>query len=371
MKSILGELRSDSEIQGEGVMNLITFVVPAYNVKDYIAECIESIMNQTCSDYSVVIVNDGSTDGDTEKICKQYQEKYPEKIQYIFQKNRGLGAARNTGMKYVDTPWITFLDSDDWIGPNYVEDFKRELKRFESKTIDLFFTLPTIYENVTQNCRDWYDKELFYQVFYSGSRIVNPEMEKQIYKLEVNACRRIYRRGFIQRLHFQFPEGVKWEDVYPHFYLLSQSNACAGIDTIGFYYRVGTSGQITASSDRGRLDIVKVFAQTLEYLINNNVEDEIIMIAINTMINFSRWSMEVADIQTRKELLIRLRKLYNSIPQPYLNRYSKKEYKRDYYFVKAVQSKHLSWTLQDYLIKSIVVRVINKVKKGRKNENNN
>ena len=101
---------------------LLTFIVPAYNVEKYVGDCLHSLVNQSLMNHRIVIVNDGSTDN-TEEVCIQYREKYPELITYIRQENQGLGEARNVGMKNADTPYIAFLDSDDWLNTKYVERF--------------------------------------------------------------------------------------------------------------------------------------------------------------------------------------------------------------------------------------------------------
>ena len=206
---------------------------------------------------------------------------------------------------------------------------------------------------------------MFYQIFYEGNRIVNPEIDKRIYSLEVNACRRIYRKSFLEELNFTFPEGVKWEDVYPHFYLLSHAVSCVGIQNIGFYYRTGTSGQITASTGKGRLDMIKVFAQTFEYILRNNLDKEIILIAMDLMVNFSRWSITVADVSTRKRLIRKLYLLYHSIPEQYIKEYCKVYRPENKYFIKAIRTNYLQWTMEDYLVKDIVVKMINKLKQRR------
>lgn len=345
-------------------MKLLTIVIPAYNVQDYIGECLNSVVNQTSLNFNIVIVNDGSTDEHTAEICSAYVKKYPDLITYIYQNNKGLGAARNTGMKYVRTPWVAFLDSDDWIVPNYVERFEIECGHFESRSIDIFFTLPTIYENTTHNCLDWYDKDNFEAIFYSGTRVVNPQVEKRLYCLEVNACRRIYNVDFLKRLNFSFPEGVKWEDVYPHFYLLSNAYAVAGIKDIGFYYRVGTSGQITASTGKGRLDMIKVFAQTFQYLLSSYRDYEVIMIAIQTLMNFARWSLDVADITTRKELVDKLSELFKLIPSEYLNDY-KKQHKENKELINSIMSPVFRWTQKDYLTKVVCVKLIKKLRRNK------
>ena len=93
----------------------VSVIIPAYNVEDYIGECIESINNQTYSNYEVIIVNDGSTDK-TIDIIKQYQEKY-EWIKVIDIENSGQGYARNIALKEAVGKYILFLDADDFLEP--------------------------------------------------------------------------------------------------------------------------------------------------------------------------------------------------------------------------------------------------------------
>ena len=79
---------------------MLTIVVPAYNVENYIEQCLNSLINQTDKDFRVIIVDDGSTDN-TASICKKYESESNGLIKYIYQENQGLGAARNAGLKYV------------------------------------------------------------------------------------------------------------------------------------------------------------------------------------------------------------------------------------------------------------------------------
>ena len=112
---------------------LLTIIVPAYNVEAYIEECLNSLVNQTVRNHKIIIVNDGSTDK-TEEKCLKYKEEYEELITYVYQDNKGLGGARNTGMQYVDTPYLTFLDSDDWFNST---DFVKFVNRLKSEDADL------------------------------------------------------------------------------------------------------------------------------------------------------------------------------------------------------------------------------------------
>lgn len=101
--------------------NQFTVVSAVYNVAPYLDKYFESLVTQTLNfkkHISLILVDDGSTDSSA-KIIKEWQKKFPNNIHYIHQKNNGISAARNTGLKHVSTPWVTFIDTDDFIHPDY------------------------------------------------------------------------------------------------------------------------------------------------------------------------------------------------------------------------------------------------------------
>lgn len=103
---------------------LFSIIIPIYKVEKYLAETIDSVINQTIGFEDVtqiILVNDGSPD-DCEKICLDYSERYPDNIKYVLQENAGVSAARNTGIPYAQGKYINFLDSDDKWAPNALEN---------------------------------------------------------------------------------------------------------------------------------------------------------------------------------------------------------------------------------------------------------
>ena len=92
---------------------LISVVIPVYNVEKYLRQCLDSVLAQAFSDYEVICVNDGSTDG-SGRILKEYASGNPV-VKVIEQKNGGLSAARNAGLKKAEGKYVLFLDSDDWL----------------------------------------------------------------------------------------------------------------------------------------------------------------------------------------------------------------------------------------------------------------
>ncbi|MBP3481073.1 MAG: CDP-glycerol glycerophosphotransferase family protein [Clostridia bacterium] len=104
-------------------MYKVSVIIPIWNVEDYLAEAIDSVINQTCGfeeSIELILVNDGSPDS-CDKICRKYAESYPDNIIYIEQENKGLSAARNAALEVASCEYIAFLDSDDKFSENYIE----------------------------------------------------------------------------------------------------------------------------------------------------------------------------------------------------------------------------------------------------------
>lgn len=98
---------------------LISIIIPVYNVEKYIATCLNSILNQDFKDYEVILINDGSSDSSKE-ICENFKEKF-SKIEVVHKINEGVGVARNVGLQHAKGKYIYFLDSDDFLEPNFFE----------------------------------------------------------------------------------------------------------------------------------------------------------------------------------------------------------------------------------------------------------
>lgn len=100
-------------------MPQVSVIIPVYNTEEYLEDCLRSVQNQTFADFEAIVINDGSTDG-SEEIIHRYVESDPRFI-LINQDNAGPSEARNAGLRTSQAPWITFVDSDDMIVPNFIE----------------------------------------------------------------------------------------------------------------------------------------------------------------------------------------------------------------------------------------------------------
>lgn len=119
----------------------ISVIVPVYNVEKYLPKCIDSILQQTFTDFELLLIDDGSPDN-SGIICDEYASK-DNRIQVIHKKNAGVSAARNTGLEYAQGKWITFVDSDDWLEKdcfqtciNHIKAYNLDLLQFSYKQID-------------------------------------------------------------------------------------------------------------------------------------------------------------------------------------------------------------------------------------------
>lgn len=100
-------------------MPLVSIIVPIYNCEKYLRQCLNSILSQTVCDYEVILVNDGSKDSSGE-ICDEYAQ-LDSRFKVVHKSNEGLSAARNDGIELARGEWITFIDSDDWIEPCFLD----------------------------------------------------------------------------------------------------------------------------------------------------------------------------------------------------------------------------------------------------------
>lgn len=178
-------------------MSLITIIVPVYNVKNYIDECLQSLCRQTFSDYEVICVNDGSTDG-SRMFLSEWKNKFPY-LRVIDRENGGLSAARNTGLEAATGEYVVFVDSDDWVESTMLSRLASEVdgtdmicfacRRTDNNTYDIL-------KPENNNGWDYFNQHAL------ESRIVP----------FVCVWQRCYRREFLLENSLRFREGILHED---------------------------------------------------------------------------------------------------------------------------------------------------------------
>ena len=229
---------------------MISVIVPVYNVETYLEECLDSIQNQTYTDFEVLLVNDGSTDKSKE-ICGKYC-KQDNRFQLLNQENQGLSAARNSGVAASTGEFIAFVDSDDIILPNYLET----LMHYMREDVDIVESQFTI------------SKEEFLAESYKELTILfegNSQEAVKIFPkhvLNVNAVTKLYRRSIVEAV--PYIDGVIFEDVYCGIGMLKYIRKIIKIDYKGYYYRQRQASIMHRTFTPKNLDIFTVSDKLIE-----------------------------------------------------------------------------------------------------------
>lgn len=180
----------------------ISVIVPVYKAEAFLTDCVESILSQTCSDYEIILVNDGSPDN-SGKICDDYATKYGF-ISVIHQENQGQAAARNHAMALAKGDWICFVDSDDLIHPQMLELLKQAAKE-SSAPISMCGMLEavTLPEDFMRN------REVHFETLTMDEDTLVSLHDADKYPAWV-ACAKLIRRDLIE--NYLFHEGRVYED---------------------------------------------------------------------------------------------------------------------------------------------------------------
>jgi len=180
----------------------VSVIVPVYNVKHYLARCVDSILRQTMQDFELILVDDGATDG-SGTLCDVYVRD--ERVRTIHQENRGLGLARNTGLDHARGEYVCFIDSDDYVGPELLEHLISTAQRHQADAV---------IGGWTDICPDGREKRHIYPedlftaeeercTFILGSVAAPPESREEVL-WGMSAWARLYRRDIIERCGLRF-----------------------------------------------------------------------------------------------------------------------------------------------------------------------
>ena len=175
--------------------DLVSVIVPVYNVEKYIEKCLRSLIDQTYSNIEIIVINDGSPDN-SEMIIKNIQ-KEDKRIKLICQKNSGVSAARNAGLDIAKGKYVMFVDSDDYVAKDYVEYFYRLINYSENIDMAVDYNMYNIYSNL--------------QVQNEKIEVASSEkVAEYIYtsKIMVAVWNKIYRNSFLKKYSLRFNKEI-------------------------------------------------------------------------------------------------------------------------------------------------------------------
>lgn len=126
---------------------MVTLVVPVYNMERYLKRCMDSLLHQTCRDYEILLIDDGSTDS-SGALCDGYAANHPELVRVLHKPNGGLSSARNAGIDNARGEFVIFPDPDDWVESVYVQSLLDRQQRYQADMVVLGHYVDTDHSSV-------------------------------------------------------------------------------------------------------------------------------------------------------------------------------------------------------------------------------
>ncbi len=207
-------------------MPTVSVIVPVYKVEDYLMRCVDSILSQTFTDFELWLVDDGSPDR-CGQICDEYAEK-DRRIRVIHKKNGGLSDARNAALDVMTGEYVSFIDSDDWVAPDFLETMMDSIRCYNADMAVCNFVaahedgrLESMYCPAQQ------------KTVLEGDRIFETLNQPA-------ACNKLYRAGIFKTL--RYPVGRLYEDVFVYHRILEQITRLVytGKDAYFYFIRSGS-----------------------------------------------------------------------------------------------------------------------------------
>lgn len=237
-------------------MAKISVIIPCYNVSEYIDRCLNSITTQTIGmdALEIICIDDASTDNTWDKL-QQWEQCFPEQIVLIHcDVNGRQGTARNIGLEYVSSPWVTLIDSDDWVEPDYFEKLYNitiqvdcdavvcRLERDSSTSLSHFKDRSTSKQN-RYMVIDTVEKRKLFLVFQSMDHL---------------ACGKLVKTSLILDNQIFFPENLTYEDTYwgslLHFYV----EKVFILEEKLYHYFINPNSTVLKSGSDHHLDLLTV-----------------------------------------------------------------------------------------------------------------
>ena len=228
-------------------MPKISVIVPVYNVQDYLQSCIDSILAQSYTDFDLILVDDGSTDNSS-YLCDEYA-KIGGQIIVIHQYNKGLSAARNTGIEYAishsDSCFLLFIDSDDAIKNNLFEKVINAQKKSNADIV--CFGIEMVNEELEP--LDWGSTTIEKDLLFEGECRFNALLPPE--NVGDYAVNKLYKKELFTNI--RYPLGKTYEDIYTTYKVFDLSKLVYVIPDNLYLYR-RRSGSITRSGNQNKID---------------------------------------------------------------------------------------------------------------------
>lgn len=224
-------------------MSLVSIIVPVYKVEKYLRQCVQSVLAQTYSDWQLILVDDGSPDA-CGRICDEYSLS-DERIKVLHIENRGLSGARNAGLDLVESDYLTFLDADDMLHPEFLEIAMSGFR----EDVDVVSVSHTFNESFVSV------PELYPQRLFSGKEFSLKILYQSLKDCTNSVWGKVYRSSLFENIRFKL--GIGYEDLELFYRLFPKVNKVLYIPLPLYLYRQHDQSYIHTFSAK-RLDVLDV-----------------------------------------------------------------------------------------------------------------
>ena len=254
---------------------LVSIIVPVFNVQDYLVECVDSLLHQTYTDLEILLIDDGSTDN-SGKLCDEIN-KEDSRIKVYHKKNGGLSDARNYGIDKANGNYLIFVDSDDFVDAGLVETLMKYSCKRDALVLCEFEYVDengSKYQEHNMLKKMTWNRQEFWMNFYNNYNAVC-----------VVAWNKLYKKEWFDNVRFE--KGKYHEDEYIIDLIVNQVNQIYCLDYVGYYYRQRIGSIMNSVYDVRRLDGVEAQINRGKRAIQNNdmwLAEKSIVNAINNLI---------------------------------------------------------------------------------------
>lgn len=239
----------------------LSIIVPSYNVEEYVEECLKSCLSQNFdkNDYEIIVINDGSKDQTLEVVNRFVASSQATNIHLYSQENRGLSATRNRGITLAQGEYVWFVDSDDWMVENCIQEISETIHRHQQPEVVVLNTILCQGEKRNLIERPLKEESGNGKYIFDNSYIY-PYSGAQFY---------LYKRSFLLEHQLTFKEGIYFEDCLFTPTVMSLASHCAYHAKAAYYYRLRENSITTSAISEKKLHDMKTVAEELILIMDN------------------------------------------------------------------------------------------------------
>ena len=292
----------------ESSLPILSVIIPVYNTKDYLDECVDSVLHQSLRNIEIILVDDESPDGAGKK-CDELNKMH-DNIKVIHKKNGGLGYARNSGLEIATGKYVAFLDSDDYVVENYYEAMVNECERYNADICtSKGFYLVT-------------NKERKERVFLQEFGVVEKDIDRLIPRLISrkvdaddgiwgSACFSVYRRENLSKHHIAFVSERDFisEDIWYSMDVYSVAKRVVLADIIGYCYRYNEKSLSRSYRASRFSQLISTIEQLDQKCQEMNLRDYEERVALYYWVNFEKCINQEVRYVERKRGIENIRKM--------------------------------------------------------------